>query len=253
MRSFITFISKKIKTHNGFLYSSPRTFSAGLTFIELIVVISIFSIMASIVLFNFNTFNTSLTSQNLAQEIALQIKKAQSDSISGKSRVQFLQDPITNPDKAPTYGVYFNIDPSNTMEVDGSSFVSFADINADHLYTKYGSGCSYSTTSTECMSLNSINSSDRIIGLCVDVGCKEHFFVPINDLTITFKRPFPDATIRTSIDNINHSMAGVLVQSARGAVRFITVNTLGEISVYDSFDTGLSQVLGPLSPITNSN
>lgn len=253
MRSFIHFIITKIKTQIDFLYSSPRNFSAGLTFIELIVVISIFSIMASIVLFNFNTFNTSLTSQNLAQEIALQIKKAQSDSISGKFKVPFQADSIGNPDGAPTYGVYFNIDPANMMEVDGSNFVSFADMSADRLYSKVGSGCSYSTTGTECISKNSINSSDRIIGLCVDVGCKEHFFVPSNDLTITFRRPFPDATIRTSTDGVNHSVGGILVQSARGAVRFITVNTLGEISVYDSFDTGLPQVLGPLSPITNSN
>ncbi len=51
--------------------------SKGFTFVEFIVIISIFAIMAAIALFNFKGFRSSIGLNNLAYDIALEIKTAQ--------------------------------------------------------------------------------------------------------------------------------------------------------------------------------
>src|SRR5438045_1959211 len=55
----------------------------GVTFLELIVVISIFAIISTTVLLRFSIFSTSVSLQNLAQDIALKIEQAQNASING--------------------------------------------------------------------------------------------------------------------------------------------------------------------------
>ena len=51
-----------------------RTYNQGLTFIELIVVLSIVSVIAGVILFKFSDFSNNITLQNLSQDIALRIK-----------------------------------------------------------------------------------------------------------------------------------------------------------------------------------
>src|SRR3989338_5082429 len=89
---------------------------AGFTFIELVMVLTLFGILSGIVLFNFNSFSSSISLQNFAQDIALQVKQAQSNSISGKASFSFL------PPNVPSYGVYFDITKN-------SEFIIFADYN----------------------------------------------------------------------------------------------------------------------------
>ncbi|MFA6585795.1 MAG: type II secretion system protein [Candidatus Paceibacterota bacterium] len=75
----------------------------GMTYVELIVVLSIFATMTSIVLFNYNTFQAKVDIKNLANDIALKIVEAQKAAVSGK-----WNPVVINSDWKPTYGVYLD-------------------------------------------------------------------------------------------------------------------------------------------------
>ena len=221
--------STYIKNNKKFLNSSSQ---AGLTFIELIVVMSIFSVIASVVLFNFSSFNTNITSQNLAQQIALQIKQAQTESISGTRTMVFDEDEILNPERAPTYGVKFDIDTNDDgTELDSKSMVYFADRNGDGEYDHAGSGCDFSQTGTECLAKIQINTGDSIVGICSDADCDAGSY---NDMqaTILFRRPFPEARLYSGSDLTPRSKIGIKVRSSKGAERVIMTTILGQVSVF---------------------
>ncbi len=201
----------------------------GLTFIELIVVMSIFSIIASVVLFNFSSFSTNITSQNLAQEIALQIKQAQTDSISGTRSMVFERN-VDNREGAPTYGVRFNINQANADELDAHSMIYFADRNGNGVYDTTGSGCDYSVTGTECLAVIRMNTSDTIVGMCADADCDSGAHENTT-ATILFRRPFPDAKLFVEDDGIPRSRVGITIRSPKGVERLITTTVLGQISV----------------------
>ena len=59
-------------------------YNRGMTYVELIVVLSIFSIMTSVVLFNYGAFQAKVDIKNLASDIALKIVEAQKSALSGK-------------------------------------------------------------------------------------------------------------------------------------------------------------------------
>jgi len=101
------------KIHNFKL--KIRNYNAGMTYVELIVVLSIFGIMSSIILFNYGKFQAKVDIKNLASDIALKIVQAQKDAMSGKIQI----NPFTT---APAYGVYFDL-----LVPDG--FIYFADLD----------------------------------------------------------------------------------------------------------------------------
>lgn len=209
-----------------------RSLQKGLTFIELIVVMSIFSIIASVVLFNFSSFSTNITSQNLAQEIALQIKEAQTSALSGVNPSIFQSDPDLNKEGAPSYGVRFNIDPSNTEELDGKSMVFFGDRNGNDVYDTTGTGCDYSVTGTECLAMIHMNTSDTIVGICKDAECDDGLYTE-SKATLIFRRPFPEGRLFASDDGIPRSKVGVKIRSVKGDERAIIATILGQIMVTD--------------------
>ncbi len=228
---------KSTYTHNrrkSISYSAQK----GLTFIELIVVMSIFSIIASVVLFNFSSFSTNITSQNLAQEIALQIKQAQTSALSGIDPTIFQTDPDLNKEGAPTYGVRFNIDPSNTEELDGRSMVFFADRNGNDFYDTSGTGCDYSITGTECLAMIRMNTSDTIVGICKDAECDGGLYTE-SKATLLFRRPFPEGRLYVADDGTPRSKVGIKIRSVKGDERAIITTILGQIFVTNIQDIGV--------------
>ena len=76
--------------------------NAGMTYVELIVVLSIFAIMSGVVLFNYGTFQARVQIKNYANDIAMQIVQAQKDAMGGKMPANG-----SFPSGKPSYGVYF--------------------------------------------------------------------------------------------------------------------------------------------------
>lgn len=105
----MSLFSKKINK------AKERIGERGVTFIELVVVISIFSIIAGTLLVNFSRFGRNVTIQNLAQDIALQINEVQKEAISGRTSDLIADCNRIRSDCSPRYGIYITArDVGNT-------------------------------------------------------------------------------------------------------------------------------------------
>jgi prepilin-type N-terminal cleavage/methylation domain-containing protein len=211
---------------------TKASFIRGVTFIELVVVISIFALISTVVLFNFSDFSTSLSLQNISQDIALRIAQAQREAVSGK--VSTLQGGFGAPiDYVPKYGVYFSSVSSASSDFNqpGKEFIYFQDLpgsgyidgkyDADQTSGQLATTCS--TQSTECLDRTFITTGDRVTSITVDGAV-------VPEVTIMFKRPFPDAMIYTSAAGGN-SQADIEITSPKGVTKHVLVNSLGQISV----------------------
>ena len=132
---------RKIRNFKFVIRNSQKGFS----YVELIVVLSIFAIISSVSIFDYNSFQARVDIQNLANDIALQVLQAQSSALSG------LQPPsgtFTNSlggTGKPAYGVYFST--TSSLGADSTHFIYFADLNNDNLFSS--NGC----PGGECMSI----------------------------------------------------------------------------------------------------
>ncbi|MDD2263297.1 MAG: type II secretion system protein, partial [Clostridia bacterium] len=169
----------------------------GMTLIELLVALVIFSIITGIVLFNYGDFNASLTMQNLADDIALTVRRAQSYAIGVRGREGSFQ---------VGYGVHFGVTPYDPTETEADnvlyqgsnkSFILYKDdiSGTDHHY-KSKDSCGLETS---CLEMLYIKSSDYIS----DIGVKISEVDEVGYLggenpsgvSIFFKRPSPEPHI----------------------------------------------------------
>ena len=125
---FSTYKLNRGMTHSIFTKGHPE-YCRGMTYVELIVVLSIFSIMSSVVLFNHQGFQAKVDIKVLANDIALQLAEAQKNSVNGKWNIKVL-----NQEWKPSYGLYFDLDGYLTG-AGNEQFVSFVDLNNDGMYS----------------------------------------------------------------------------------------------------------------------
>ena len=182
-----------------------RNCQAGMTYVELIVVLSIFAVMTSVVMFNYDEFQAKVDVKNYASDIASKIVEAQKSALSGKLSTQ---DFITK----PAYGVYFSVSPS-------TSFIYFADFNNNRIYDENPLDTILITKN------NSISRIDSYLGSSP---------TSITDpLVISFKRPdssavfsYSDGVPLTGFDYIQ-----LTVQSPKTAKALIKIFLSGRIQV----------------------
>lgn len=155
----------------------------GMSYIELIVVLSIFSVLTSVVLFNYGAFQAKVDIKNLASDIALKAVEAQKSSLSGLFP-PFPQQSLIVSTWKPSYGLYFN------LATDTKGFIYFVDINNNNIYE--GTTCT-----DECLSKISITKGNSIssINVYYQGDLTPH---PITDLTVSFVRPNSVAIIKSS-------------------------------------------------------
>jgi len=206
-------------------------YNSGTTLIELLVVIFIFMIITGITIFNYGKFNSSLSIQNLADDIALTVRRAQGYAIGvrgyGNSFVQ-------------GYGVHFTTNPLNVgQEYKGSnkSFILFADMSNYNKYDQNTGNCGAPTPNNECIEILSILSADKIESITLNNGT----VVPDSgSVDIMFKRPNPEPTFCYRSDSSNNSCVGVDISSIKIKIsnisnsevfKFITISNNGQISV----------------------
>ena len=152
----------------------------GMTYVELIIVLSIFSVMSSIVLFNYGKFQAKVDIKNLANDIALKIVQAQKDAMSGKLQTgQF-----TTQSWKPSYGVYFN-------SSDNASFIYFVDLDQNGNYET----SSLCPNDNECIDKINITKGNYINRL--SIFYQNETSQNINDITLTFTRPSSAVTFTT--------------------------------------------------------
>lgn len=188
---------------------------SGFTLVELLVTLTIFSIMTGVVLVNQEKFNNTIFLSNLAHDIALTLRQAQSYGVNVR------EGSGSNPFEK-SYGVSFDKGKNNNK-----NFILFYDIDSDNKYPEdeFGS-CS---EDSECIERYAIKSGNYISSICAGTGEGEDC-ISTNYLDISFKRPNPDAII-TSDTQTNSSYAKITVSASNGNTKSIIVRKTGQIYV----------------------
>lgn len=191
--------------------SCKNKYNSGLTLIELLVVISIFAIITTIAIFNYGKFNSSSSLQNLADDIALTIRKAQGYAVG----VRGVDEDFNN-----GYGIHFT---------EGSSlFVLFTDI-ASPGYNDGGTGvCGEPEAGNECLEILNIISADKIDSILLSNGSEK------NNIDIVFKRPNSEPTFCYE-GSCSNPVSYVKIKISNIAnpeiYKFVTIFNNGQISV----------------------
>lgn len=220
-----------------FLFRRFHKEKKGLTSIELVVVFGIFAALASSVLFNYRQFSSNIKLQNLAQDIALQIRQAQNKSISGSSPSLFPGQNPPPPVWTPSYGLYFSKEEDQNRR-----FLSFYDFNtsavSDAPEESFGdrqlndTECSLSNPSSECLDAIQITTGEFIESICIneiaygDCGA-------VSDVHIVFERPLNRAYFFSEMADENTFISDVslYVQSPSDSRVRISITATGQIII----------------------
>ncbi len=210
----------------------------GLTVLELVVVMFIFTLVSAIAIFNYSQYKTTVSLGNLSQDIALTIRKAQIYAISVKG-----SDINGSGKQFPGYGIHFYLSTTAGRVSDGSdhSFVFFSDIPftfgmlGDGVYNQLLANCDNLMFGNECMNIINITSTDRIVELCADSVCVAPALSVSPSLDIVFTRPNPEPRFSFCINGTSctttSSYVQIKIQSVDGKQKIISVWNTGQIRI----------------------
>lgn len=198
----------------------------GFTLIELLVAIAIFTVMTSILVVKYGGFSEGMTLTNLAYDIALTLREAQSYGINSSDAGSLTGSPGQF---NTAYGVYFNTGNK-------TRFTLYGDYDAADTGGRVG----YSG-GAESIRAMTMKQGNKIDFLCVRQGSGS-CAININIVDIQFKRPDPSPVIyagtnATSLTK-NWDYAEIRIVSPNGSYRKVVVRTSGQISVEE---TGVTQ------------
>lgn len=194
-------------------------FKGGFTIIELMICVFIFAMMTTLLLAKYGSFNTNVLLTNLAYDVALTIRNAQSYGLNVKS------SPNEENKFNYAYGVHIAL---------GTEFIFFVDTDGDGVYdvdekitsTTIKRGMSIGRIcpgANECKSLpNTVN------GVAVDWP---------ESIDITYKRPNPEAKIVTTNNN----------------VPIVNTSPYSSIALKNSLSTTLPDTLNSIDIVVNKN
>lgn len=211
-------------------------YNSGITIIELLVVISIFIIISGITIFNYSKFKSTATLQNLADDIALSVRRVQGYAIGVKG----YNDEFNRP-----YGIHFTSNPEVVSQYSGSSrsFILFIDMNDNGKYDA-GSSCGIPSEDSECLEVLSVNNTNMVSEIHIIENNNDIIIDKEDTLAILFKRPNPepglfcygDSSNDTSFcDPLSAEISSVQIRVANpnsyDTHKDIIVNSNGQISV----------------------
>lgn len=200
----------------------------GFTILEMIVALTIFGIMSALVLSKYGSFNQDVILTNLAYDVALNIRNAQSYGLNVKSAVrdQNAFDVSDNPlYSGGAYGVHFDM-------ANPTKFILFIDKPLFGTITGI-----YQNSSNSDLSVTNIQKRSFISNICVSKGtsCSSgvgNIVDHVQVLDITFRRPDPNAIIKIGgASNVTYNSAEITLQAIDGTTKKVLVNSTGQISV----------------------
>jgi len=189
---------------------SPQ--ASGFTLVELLISISIFTVITAVSVFSYSGFNSSVLVTNLAYDIALSVRQAQFYGITVK------QSGTNGFDSG--YGVHFTRN--------SSSYVLFEDVNANHLFDPSGD------ISLETYAIQKGNKVDRLCVVGTAIGCN------FDSVDVSFVRPNPDTFVARFQSGVQNGSVTdgypvvICVSSPSGVDRKVTIEATGQISVSTS-------------------
>lgn len=184
---------------------------AGFSLVEMLVTVSIFLIITTVVIMNQNKFSSDIALSNVTYEVALKIRQMQTYGILVRE---------SDSDFSGAYGVHFY---KNDGEI---KFRAFAD-NPDS-----GNQLAYDDdVIDELLGIYSLAEGNEIIEVCT-VQCLTLEDDDIEHVDIVFKRPEPSAIISDSDDDERREVIITVASALGDKERFIKVLGTGQISVY---------------------
>ena len=190
----------------------------GFTLVELLITISIVTVIMSVVIFNYGGFLDTLALSAAEQDLAIAVREAQTYGLSVKE-VSAGSGQFNS-----AYGLY--VSPASAP----TEYDVFVDKNGNGLYD-VGSGCG--SGSTECIEKFVFRDGVTVSSICdASNNCP-----PTNadNLQISFLRPSPDATINfvTSAGGIVETSVSskVVLTSPQGKNETVTIGSTGQIYV----------------------
>jgi len=220
-----------------FINFNKNKYNRGVTFVELMVVMAILAIMFATIIANYKNSRLTIVTQNLADDIALSIRKAQSYAIGvHRSTDSFDYG----------YGIHFSTDEDNSNPSLGSnkSFILFTDISNPTIYDKdssniCGGSAGIPTSDNECLEILQISSGDKIVELNLVINGNLSP-ADLGVVDITFKRPSPEPKFChrsgqsgncQQSTNITAVQIVVSNEANPGVYKVITISNTGQISV----------------------
>jgi prepilin-type N-terminal cleavage/methylation domain-containing protein len=210
-----------------------RNYKKGFTLVELLVTLSIFTILTGVVLVNQTKFNSTILLTNLAYDTALTIRQAQTFGVNIRGFN------LNNNNYFVPYGVHLEKGSGSNK-----SFILFADLNitasnlfSDGLY-KAGSPTPDPTIDLNrcqpdkgCVNRYNITRGNYISDICYFVG--NSCSTSVNSVDIVFNRPNPDAYIYTNNDiaNVRQGVRITLSSADGSRTRKVEVFSNGLIQI----------------------
>jgi len=198
----------------------------GMTYVELIVVLAIFSVISAVVVFNYGAFQSKVDVRSLASDIALKIVEAQKSSLAGKLPPAGYV-PLAN--WKPSYGVYFN--SATTADTDtiifNKKFLYFVDLNQDKV--RGGNTACTAVAGNECLEKILIPKGNTISLIQTFVGSTP---TTRTDLTATFSRVDSDVKFSSGgalLSNISY--VEITITSPKGSSAKVRLYTYGRIQI----------------------
>lgn len=207
-----------------------KSLQGGFSLIELIVAVTIFVVLTTTFLFNYNSFNKHVTLDTLAHQIAQWVRDAQVSAMSVKRST-------TSTTPFPGYGLHFDIATPN-------KFIYFADLNQNKTYDPPVFPAKCGDVGEECEKEITMLQGNSIDALCGEVTLPALPSLSVKCgstlgtsqvFDVVFTRPNPDANIIGDLNGssfpTSYDRADIIVTSPFGYTRTIEVWTTGQITV----------------------
>ena|SRR3989344_2912856 len=198
------------------LKAKSQKLKAGFSLVELMVVISIFVIMTTVLILNYNKFGGNLLITNLAYDVALTIREAQTYGIGVKQATY--GGGATTFDAG--YGVHFDWSSPTT-------YILFYDAGGlpggDKIYN-----------TGEAVRIYELKNGNEIETVCGAYAISIDEFECNSSppgIDIVFYRPNPEAYINASEGGASYDKIRVCLKSPQGKRKAIITHVSGQISV----------------------
>lgn len=202
--------------------------SRGFTLIELMVAISIITVLSGVVLWNQSIAVQQVALSNAVQEISVRIREAQIYGVG----VRVVED-----GSGGTFEVSYGIHVDNG----GGDILLFADKDASETYS--GTSACVLGVSEECLDKFTFTNGIIISDICGEWGGSERCassFAGLESLDILFRRPNPRANPQflnnggNAFSQFTDSYAKIKIENNLGDCRMIKVYETGQLTTNES-------------------
>lgn len=191
----------------------------GFTLVEVTIVVFFMLVLTSITVFNHRKFDSSIELKSQALEIALTIREAQVYALSARSSDKGSVDVTTF---RYAYGVFFDKANHNDAYM---FYVNKTDNDPATNFWFNDANWDCTTPGGECEKKSDLTAGYTISDLCVDGACNQ------DDVSVSFKRPDPEAIIRNSNDTVDWDEVVIELSSPKGKTVNIHATKAGQIYV----------------------